>query len=347
MTTTTQPPRVGVIGCGAIAESFYLPYLVQDAAVRDQLVLIDPNAERLQALSAKFNTQHSATDYNTVLDQLDSVIVAAPPHLHYRITLDCLRAGLHVLCEKPLALDSREARAMVEQAAAVDRHLMVNFNRRMVATLMQVRQMIQDETLGKPLHIDYYIHEIFNWPTVSGFYFDSRLNTKGVLFDRGAHILDTLYWWLGAKPQITAAQTDSFGGPEAVVTVQFQHAQCSGQMKISILGKGPTGYTITFERGKLVAEEYDYTSFLVTDANGQTRRVPVKANSKALLDIGQDIINNLLDVTRGTAQPLVSGADVLPSAELIDEAYALAEAYERPWYDDPNLQYIMMEEATQ
>lgn len=342
--TTVTTPRVGIIGCGAIAESFYLPFLVKDEAVRDQLYLIDPNEKRVQEVAAKFGTQHSATDYRAVMDKLDSVIVAVPPHLHHRITMDCLGAGLHVLCEKPLAMDSHEAREMVEKAAEMDRHLLVNFNRRMVATLMQVREMIQNETLGKPLYIDYYIHEKFNWPTVSGFYFDSRLNTQGVLFDRGAHILDTLVWWLGDKPQITSAKTDSFGGPEAAVTVQFKHEQCEGQMKISILGKGPTGYSITFERGTLVAEEYDYTSFLVTDEQGKTRRVPVKAGSKALMDIGQDIIDNFLDVTRGKAEPLVPGAEVLPSAELIDEAYAAAENYDLPWYNDPNAQYVKPED---
>lgn len=338
VTTTAKPaPRIGIIGCDAIAESFYLPALTKDEGVRAKLVLIDPNEDRLRQLSKQFDVSRTATDYQTVLGDLDGAIVAVPPFLHHKITLDCLDAGLHVLCEKPLALNSDDAREMVEKAAEAGRELVVNYTRRMIPTFTEARKIIAGGTLGKLTHIDYQIHEKFNWPTVSGFYFDWRLNTQGVLFDRGVHILDTIAWWLGDKPTITAAETDSFGGPEAVVRVGFEHEGCTGEMFISILQKADTRYTLTFENGKIEGEEYDYTSFLVTDATGEQRRVHVKGDSKAFADIGQTMVNNFVGVVRGDAKPLVTGAEVLASAELIDEAYAQASRFEMPWYD---AQYI-------
>jgi len=138
-------PTIGIIGCGAIAEGFYLPHLTADADIKDRLWLIDPTKARTAQLAESFgiDSQRTAEDYRAVLPKLDSAIVAVPPQLHHPIAMECLDAGLHVLCEKPLALNSQHVREMVEKADVVDRHLMVNLNRRFGGSLMSVRDAIQ------------------------------------------------------------------------------------------------------------------------------------------------------------------------------------------------------------
>ena len=333
-----NPPSIGLIGCGAIAEEFYLPYLAADAAIRDRLWLIDPTKSRTAELAEKFGIRNTAEDYRAVLPNLDSAIVAVPPQLHHPIVMECLDAGLHVLCEKPLALHSEHVHEMVEKADAVDRHLMVNLNRRFCGSLMSVRDAIQEGRYGKPLFIDYYIRETFSWPTVSGWYFDSKRNTKGVLLDRGAHVFDTIYWWLGAKPEITEVFTDSIGGPEAMIQVGFRHQQCEGRVTISLLAKAETGYTIKLEKGEIQGEEYDITGYQFTGTNGGQRRVNVTAGAKRMNDIGKLVTQNFMDVARGIADPIVAGREAIASSEFIDEAYGRAQVFPRPWYDeDPNL----------
>ena len=338
---TSNDPSIGIIGCGAIAEEFYLPHLVGDAGIQRNLHLIDPSSDRTRDLAKRFAIPSVATDYREVFGDLDGVIVAVPPHLHHPIVMDCLDAGLHVLCEKPLALNSEHVREMVKKADDVGRHLMVNLNRRLGGSFIGIRNLIQSQRLGRPRFIDYNIRENFSWPTVSGWYFGSKENTRGVLLDRGAHVFDTICWWLGGKPEITDAYTDSLGGPEAVTTVKFRYQDCEGKVVISILGKAKTGFSVAFDDGKVEAEEYDYTGYLETDSQGKSKRVNVDSGTKTPMDIGKLITDNFVAICRGNAEPIIPGRDAIASAEFIDEAYQRATSFDRPWYDqDPNFEFL-------
>ena len=148
--------RVGMIGCGAIAELYHLPAMRQIACMKDGIVLVEPNAQRRSAMARKFAASETSPAYEDVTGCVDAVVVATPPATHYEICKWFLEHGIHVLCEKPLTEDSQEARELVELAKGNNVHLAVNQTRRLFPTYQLIRQLVADGELGTLKSIHYH-----------------------------------------------------------------------------------------------------------------------------------------------------------------------------------------------
>jgi predicted dehydrogenase len=333
VTSVKDRPRIAIIGCGAVAEMLYLPALARYPSVLNNLILVDRDRERAQELAMEFDVKRFLVDYRDVLSEgVDGVIVATPSHLHYSMAMDFLANGVHVLCEKPLAESADQAREMVEQAHKTGAAILANYQRRLYASYLKVKELLADGTLGEPLSIEYFEGEEFRWPTASGFYFDTKVSSRGVLLDRGAHVLDLICWWLGGKPKLVSSQNDSFGGREAVALVRFEHKRCVGEVKLSLLGKFPCVFRVKCEAGTVEGDVYDFQSIVLTKS-GRKKRLRLKSREKYYTDFGYTMVTNFLDVMSKGEEPRVSGADVLDSVEWIDECYEAASRFDMPWYE--------------
>ena len=326
-------PGIAIIGCGAITESYYLPALTKYPSLLERIVLADVDGDRARALADRFHVRAHTTDYRSVLGEVRGAVVAVPHHLHHGITKDLLAAGVHVLCEKPLAETAREAEEMISAAEGSGVTLSVNNVRRLFPSSVKVKELIEAGEVGAVRSIQYFDGARFNWPTASGFYFNSGLSKKGVLLDIGAHVLDLICWWLGTPPRLVSCEHDSFGGPEAAVSVVLDHGGHRSDVRLSRLAKLPNRYRISGEAGCIEGEVYDWTRLSVTDATGRRREVRTSGRYAGLSDLGVILIGNFLEVLRGTAAPLIPGRAVLPSLRLLDEAYARATKFAMPWYD--------------
>ena len=332
--SSKRSPRIAIIGCGAIAEMSFLPALAKYPSILKKLILVDHNEVRAQQLATKFKAKKCLVDYHDVLNEgVDGAIIATPSHLHYPIAMDLLVGGMHVLCEKPLAESVDEARQMVELAQKTGATILTNYQRRLYTSYLKVKELLTGGTLGEPLSIQYFEGEKFNWPTVSGFYFNTKISTRGVLLDRGAHVLDLICWWLGEKPKLISSRNDSFGGREAVAHIQFTHKKCAGEVKLSLLGKFPCVFIIKCEAGTIEGDVFDFRSVKLTTKSGRKKRLKLKSKEKCYTDFGHTIVANFLDVINKGAKPLISGVDVLDSVEWIDECYESASRFKMPWYE--------------
>lgn len=321
------------MGCGAIAELFYLPALVKCRNVLQDIILVDSNEARARELAQNFNLSKYHTNYREILEEVDGAIIAAPTPLHHGIALDFLNSSVHVLCEKPLAETADQVKALQRKSRKMNVVLCVNYTRRLFASFLQVKKLLRSGHLGKPLSIRYQEGEEFAWPTTSGFYFNSKYSSRGILLDRGAHALDLICWWLGGKPKIVSSQNDSFGGPEAVARVQFEFNHCVGEVKLSWLGDLPCHYGIMCEKGAIEGDVYDFHSFMLTLPNKPPGRIKVQSGEKHSNDFGNKVVNNFLDVIRKGAKPLITGSDVLDSVEMIDQCYETVSRFDLPWYE--------------
>src|SRR5258708_1688742 len=122
--------RLAVLGCGTIVKSQHLPAVLAHPDIV-LVALVDADSNRAATLmrSTHLNCKTS-TDYASVLGEVDALINALPNHLHAPATLEALGAGVHVLCEKPLATNSADARACAAAAAEKGLVLAVGMNRR-------------------------------------------------------------------------------------------------------------------------------------------------------------------------------------------------------------------------
>ena len=105
----TEPIRLAILGCGAITRGEHIPAVSAHPGV--QLVaLVDTDLPRANALIRNRGLNcRAVADYREVLGEVDAVVNALPNHLHESSNVDCLRAGKHVLCEKPLAITAAGA----------------------------------------------------------------------------------------------------------------------------------------------------------------------------------------------------------------------------------------------
>ncbi len=113
--TAGRTLRVGIIGTGGIASGAHIPGYQRTPGV-ELYAACDVVEERAQAMAEKFSIPHVFTDYEQMLKlpELDVVSVCTPPFAHKDATIAALQAGKHVLCEKPMALNGREAQEMVD-----------------------------------------------------------------------------------------------------------------------------------------------------------------------------------------------------------------------------------------
>lgn len=332
ISSNRNAPRLAMIGCGAIAEIYYLPALAKHPQSRETLILVDQNPARAQKLAATFGCKKYFTDYRQVLDNIDGAIVALPTHLHHPVACEFLKRQIPVLCEKPLAETAVKAVEMIDLAHKTNTPLATNYAQRLWSQFAAIKEMIANGEYGEVTSIKYNVGEAFSWPTVSGFYFNSTADRRGVLLDRGAHVVDHICWWLEGKPEILKTQNDSFGGIETVSYIKFGFKNCIGEINLNWLSNFPSKFVVTFEHGTVTGDVAYPQSIQVETKDGHQRRIKLRAESWFAL--GEKIVNNFIRVISLGEKPLVPGSGVLDSMKMIDECYAKATPFEMPWYED-------------
>ncbi len=237
----TEPIRLAILGCGAITRSEHIPAVAAHPGV--QLVaLVDSDLARANALIQNRGLGcKAAADYREVLGQVDAVVNALPNHLHVSSNMDCLRAGAHVLCEKPLAITAAEARSCTEIAEKKKLVLAVGMNRRFAASHSLLKLVIEGGLLGSgPNSIQSYDFQYggaFDWRSASGFYFDRAQAGGGALMDFGVHMLDSTIDWFGPVSAFDYQDDDWGSGIEANLFLDVKHdgqfGKIPGHLRIS------------------------------------------------------------------------------------------------------------------
>jgi predicted dehydrogenase len=330
-----SPPRLAILGCGAIAEQYYLPALTKTPADRAALTLVDPDPARLAALSAAWDVPDVATAIDAVAERIDGVVNATPSHLHVATTRALLERGIGVLVEKPLAETAAEAASLIELAAARRLPLMVNNLRRLYPAFGRIGEHLRNGDLGRLRSLRWREGNRFEWPTVSGFYFQRRAGApaRGVVLDTGAHVLDVICWWLGGEPELVEARHDGDGGPEGLAMLKLASGGAEIEIVLSALAKQPNGFEIVGSDATLTGAYNDFNRYaLRRAARPRDEWVDLGSPIRLKSDIADLLLKNFRDCLAGRATPAVSAADVLPSLRLIDAFYRMARPLEAPWY---------------
>lgn len=328
-----QTPTLALIGCGAFAEAFYLPAMATHLpGVLRTLILVDTRLERARYLAARFGAGEVCADYHDILTRVDGAILAIPHAFHHAAAITLLLNGVHVLCEKPLTLSAQDAHDMVAAADRAGAVLAANYVQRLFPSNIKVREMLRDGELGQVEHITYDWGSEFTWPTVSGFYFGpDGCRRYGVLADRGAHALDLICWWLGAKPRITEIRTDALGGLDAVAQVRLQHEDCTIDIRLSWLSKLANRYTIRGSEAEIENNYETWDVLPVRSRSGEVRMLRFPTAKRAYRDYAADIVANFINAIQTGTTPLIPARDVLASVELIEACYAAAVPFHMPW----------------
>lgn len=211
---TITPLRAGIVGLGvgkAHVHGYRLCPDVELAAVCDM------NRERLEATADELNVAWRFTDYRNMLAEanLDIVSICLPNSLHAEASIAALEAGVHVICEKPMAITSAEAHRMIAAAEQHNRRLMVAYNFRYRPDTRWLYNIAQTGQLGTIYRVDATWRREIGIPG-SGWFGNLAMAGGGALIDLGVHMLDLSLWMLGFPEATTVSgEMQTLFGPGA------------------------------------------------------------------------------------------------------------------------------------
>jgi predicted dehydrogenase len=209
--------RCAVIGTGSIGLDHLssLSHCPRACAV----AIADNHADRVKEAADRFKIARSYIDYRDVLDQpdIDAVTIAVPNHLHARIAIDALKARKHVLLEKPMATNAKDALKILETARKVRRMVMVAQNMRFDSQVQMARALIERGELGEIYHTRAFWLRRAGIPRIGSWFTQKQLSGGGSLCDLGVHLLDLALHLMGEfEVRSVTAQTFSKFGPRGM-----------------------------------------------------------------------------------------------------------------------------------
>jgi predicted dehydrogenase len=209
-----KPVRIGMIGYGGIGRVHAmayrsLPFHYGLPAESIQLAgVATSRAETAQAAASEIGCPYWTDDYRQLLARadIDAVDICVPNHLHAEIVLAAAAAGKHIYCEKPLAMDVAEARAMVAAVEAAGVITQMTFNFRFFPAVLRAQQLMQEGFLGRIFSFRgrYYRASYIDPNKPLTWRQRKAIAGGGALFDIGSHILDLLYSLLGPYAAVQA-----------------------------------------------------------------------------------------------------------------------------------------------
>jgi len=187
--------RMGMIGCGSMAASHATTFQPLDGRMR-LAAFADIELDRAEAQAEHVSGAIAVTDYHDMLPHVDAVVIALPHDLHYPVGAECLRAGKHVLMEKPLALNRAQCRALVEMDRSPDPVLMAGYVMRHEPLWTEPGEAIRTKRFGEVFHVSIWTEQYTDDSRGKWLGQAARLG-GGQLFSHGCHYIDLLLHWLG------------------------------------------------------------------------------------------------------------------------------------------------------
>lgn len=279
----TGPVRFGVLGLGAIAQTAHLPVLAKMRGA-EIVALCDNEAAKARGIAQRFGVKTWCTDIEDLLEtpDLDAVVICSPNHLHEVHALSAIKAGKHVLVERPVALSSRGVERLIAAADKADRLLMVANNHRFRLDTQTLDSFLRGGELGKLVSVRAGAYRRVG-PTAT--WRQRRQEAGGGAFlELGLPLLD-LAGWLTDFPRVTrvSAAMERARGANAVEDAMFVMIECQG------------GFSVTIDtRWNYVGDE-DRWWFEVIGTQGSARLSPLR--------ITKEINGHAVDVSpSGAAQ---------------------------------------------
>jgi predicted dehydrogenase len=219
--------RVGMVGVGAIAQLAHLPALAKLKDV-EVAALCDNDRPKAAALGERFSVGDVVTDIEDLLelDDVNAVIIATPNHLHEPHVLSALRAGKHVLCERPVALSSRGVERILSAAEKSGCKVAVGNNHRFRSDVQQLARFLQGGELGRVNGMRAGAYH-FRSPH-AGWRYRRAEAGGGAFLEHGLPLLDLAMWFADfPAPQRVSSVWDRARTTGAVEDSMLIHLECS------------------------------------------------------------------------------------------------------------------------
>jgi 1,5-anhydro-D-fructose reductase (1,5-anhydro-D-mannitol-forming) len=314
--------RWGLIGASTIAAEHMIGAMRANGG--EVVAVLSTSAERGAAYARDHGIGRSTTELTALVESadIDAVYISTTNELHREQLFAAAAAGKHVLCEKPLALDLADARAMVAQCQARGVVMGTNHHLRNAATHRAMREAIQQGRIGKPLFVRVF-HAVFLPPHLQGWRISAPDAGGGAILDITVHDADTLRFVLGDEAVAVSAMASrsgmaSSGLEDGVMGVAHFAGGALAQFHDAFTTKyATTGFEVHGSEGSLIA-----TDCMTQQPKGEVRLRDAKGERQ--LSLAQESlyvrsVRLFQNAVAGEGSPAASGEDGVRSL-----AFALA-----------------------
>ncbi|MGN6739980.1 oxidoreductase [Dyella sp.] len=327
--------RLGLIGYGYAGKTFHVP-LIRSTPGLELAAVASRDAAKVHADLPTIRV-HDTPAALIADDSLDVVVIATPNDTHAPLAADALRAGRHVVIDKPMALDLTEARTLIALAGDSPGTLSVFHNRRWDSDYLAVKQGIDEGTIGEVMHFESHIDRYR--PTVRSRWRESAGPGAGIWYDLGPHLVDQALQLFGLPERVHAAlATQRAGGLSddwAHVRLDYGARQVIMHASMLVAG-GARRFVVHGTRGSLIKTGADRQeaqllagltpgaagwgddadTLTVIDAHGHERALPVAAGDQ------RRYYAALRDAIAGKSSWPVTPIEALAVMAVIDTGFA-------------------------
>lgn len=337
--------RFGIIGVGNMGSAHARSFLKGDVENGVLTAICDLKKEKTdKILSMEYAGARELAVFSDYKEMLvsglcDAVIVAVPHYGHPGMTMDALQAGLHVICEKPAGVYTKQVKEMNAVAAKSDKLFTMMFNQRTNCVYRKMREMIQNGELGEIKRVNWIITTWYrsqSYYNSGGWRATWRGEGGGVLFNQCPHQLDLLQWVTGMMPKRVHSFCH-FGKwhdieveDDVTAYMEFEN----GATGVFVTSTGDTPGTNRFEilgnKGKLVCEDQRGLVFTrlktperefnatYTGGFGEPEKEEITVETDGKNPQHKGILNNFANAILGLEPLFVDGKEGINGVELMD-----------------------------
>ncbi|MFD0960782.1 Gfo/Idh/MocA family protein [Paenibacillus chungangensis] len=319
--------RTAVVGLNMGLSHAYAYYESEQADLR---WVVDLDEARAKSVAEELGCKY-ATDWTTIMHDVDAISLCTPHHLHAPQALQAIAQGKHVLIEKPLANTEEECLQVIQAAEENNVTLMVAYVLRYLPALVRLKEVLDSGRYGKPINANCWVEGRLQPSPGSWFSRRDQLG-GGVLFSHGCHYVDLLLWFFGEPERVVSLGTRlgtewMEGEGTAHATILFEsgtlgHVGCSWGFRHAA---PPALFQIHTTEG-LITVPRDYRTIEVITDKGKEilyEEAPSANTSKARTAIYE--IEHFLSCIAEDRLPQTNGRDALRSHRAIWAAYAVAD----------------------
>jgi predicted dehydrogenase len=245
--------RIGIVGTSWWADAMYLPALTRHPLADVRGVAGGTRPEHTREFAARWGVPgaYDSLDDMLAAEPLDALVILSPNVHHFPYAMAAIERGLHVLCEKPLALSSTQARQMAEAAERAGVVTMVPFTYRFMPVNRYLKELVDEGYIGRPYHLNLRYYTGYGRSGDYSWRFDLDQAGSGVTGDLGSHWAYLARWFYGEIAAVTAvfshavpraARPDgvTFTAAEdsAMILLEFENG-ATGSLHVSSLAHEP------------------------------------------------------------------------------------------------------------
>lgn len=328
--------KFAVVGAGVISRLHGNAITGNQDAIL--VAVCDIDQEKAEAFAEKYDVVNTYTDYETMFseEEIDIVSVCVESGKHAEVTIAAAKAGIHVLCEKPLDITDEKMTEMIRVCRENNVKLGGVYQRRLLEAAILTRQAIQAGKLGKIVLGDAYLkyYRSPDYYKSAGWRGTWELDGGGALMNQGVHGIDLIQWMVGEIDSVfayaDALVRDIEVEDTAVVVVKYKNGAFGViQGTTSVYPGQETRFEIHGEKGSIIFGDKGIKQWRIMDSDEEVPKTSDKEGGsndpKSISEQGHAVlVEDIIQAVREDRDPLIPGEEARKAVDLIHAIYESA-----------------------